>query len=295
MFLLDPAKALPPTMDALSVRAAVEAARRRLKPARHLVNRGEPVAALVLYCDAGRLLLPALRELLAYEGRPVPAGVERHATLLSSAESERIDALAPAEALSAAEELEQVVESALFVLVRPTEQQRSVQRRLRFLVLGVLVLACVVAAVAWLQRLPNLALSKHVAASSVVIGAVPERAVDGVRYGRLGFHSDASGSEWWSVDLGRAYSLNRVEAYGRADCCFDQSVPLALEISLDGKNYKEIANRGELFSQTDPWVIRGHGRAARFVRFRTLRATHLVLAEVEVYGRPVARSKGGKR
>lgn len=295
-FFLDPLKPLPATMDASSVRAAVQAALRRLKPARHLVNRGEPVAGLVLYRDAGRLLLPVFRALLEHEGRPVPAGVERHAALLSSTESELIDALDPAEALSATEDLDRLIESALAVLDRPTEQQRSVQRFLRFSLLGVVVLLSIVAAIAWFRRLPNLALGRHVAASSVAFDTIPQRAIDGVRYGRLGFHSNGPGSEWWSVDLGRAYSLNRVEAYGRADCCFDQSVPLAFETSLDGNNYKEVASRTAFFSQSDPWVIPGHGLAARFIRFRTLRATHLVLAEVEVYGRPTAsHSEGAKR
>jgi hypothetical protein len=80
--------------------------------------------------------------------------------------------------------------------------------------------------------------------------------------------------------------LERVEAYGRADCCFDQSVPLAFEVSLDGKKYRRISERTELFTQSNPWVIPGQGEIARFVRFRTLRKTYLVLAEVEVYGRP---------
>jgi hypothetical protein len=295
MLLLDPPEPLPATMDAAAVRAVVQASRQRLRPARHLMNRGEAVAGLVLYRDAGRLLVPHFRKLLEHRGRPVPSSIERREPLLFGTDSIAIDRLEADEVRSAAEDLDQALEAALERLDQPTESQRRVQWWLRFSALGTVVLLCVMAGVAWFRPPPNLARGKPVSASSVALGAVPERAIDGIRYGRLGFHSDGPGHEWWSVDLGRTYELERIAAYGRADCCFDQSVPLALETSLDGKSFREIANRTKIFRQSDPWVIPGAGITARFVRFRTLRATYLVLAEVEVNGRPVTTRSDADR
>jgi F5/8 type C domain-containing protein len=296
MFLLDQPPAAAAACDEAVVRARVQAARRRFKPARRLLERGEVVAGLVLYRDAARLLSGSVHELLAYEARPLSPELERRASLLSGADAVVADELSAPAALAAAEDLQLALHWALEVLNRPTEQQRNLQRCIRFAAVGAIVLLLFVASTAWLQRLPNLALGRPVSASSVAFGGTPDKAVDGVRYGALGFHSDGPSSAWWSVDLGRAYTLERVVAYGRADCCFDQSVPLAFEVSLDGKKYRRISERTELFTQSDPWLIPGQANIARFIRFRTLRKTHLVLSEIEVYGRaaPAHSSQPGK-
>lgn len=72
---------------------------------------------------------------------------------------------------------------------------------------------------------------------------------------------------------------------GRADCCYDQSVPLALEASNDGAHFRRVAVRWQPFSQSEPWLIEPPSLAARFVRFHTLRDSVLVLSEVQVFGR----------
>jgi hypothetical protein len=286
LFLLDRLPPAPKGLDETLVRAKVEAARPRLKAAHQLLNRGQTVASLVLFRDAGRLLMPSLRALHEHEQRPIPPDLEQNSALLTDTETALADQMSPEAALAAAEGLERGINVAIALLHRPTEQQRGVQRRLRFAVLALVVLLSLAGGVAYATRLRNLARGRPTAASGIAFGATPDRAVDGIRYGRIGFHSGGSPSDWWSVDLGRAYKLERVEAYGRADCCFDQSIPLAFEISLDGKAYEQVATRTEIFRQTDPWVIPGAGRVARFVRFRVLRKTYLVLGEVEVYGRP---------
>jgi hypothetical protein len=287
-FFLGPAPPGAAFADAAAVQAKVQAARLRRKAAQRLLERGETVPALVLYRDASGLLLPSLNELLDREQLPTPPELELHAALLASTDSELFDGLSSTAGVSTAADLDRVVDWAIRVLDRPTPEQRRVQRRIRLSALGLVVLLASAAGVAWFRRLPNLALGRPAAASSVAFGATPDKAVDGIRYGALGFHSGGPGADWWSVDLGRAYALERVEAYGRADCCFDQSVPLGFEVSLDGKKYRRVAQRTEAFRQSDPWVIPGEGVVARFIRFRTLRKTYLVLSEVEVYGRPRA-------
>jgi hypothetical protein len=165
------------------------------------------------------------------------------------------------------------------------ERARTLLRPAWLAAIGLGVIALVALGVAWHKQPKNVALGRPAAARGAGFGTTPAGAVDGVRYGWLGFHSAGAETEWWSVDLGRVYAIERVEAYGRPDCCFDQSVPLAFEVSLDGANYSQVASRSEAFSQFDPWVIRAKNLAARFVRFSTLRKTVLVLGEVEVYGR----------
>jgi hypothetical protein len=108
--------------------------------------------------------------------------------------------------------------------------------------------------------------------------------VDGVKNGKFGFHSDLDDSPWVSIDLGRTFAISKVEVFGRGDGPFDQSVPLALEVSDDGTSYQQIALRGEAFSEYDPWIVRPIAVVTRHVRLRTLRRAVLVLSEVEIYG-----------
>jgi hypothetical protein len=108
--------------------------------------------------------------------------------------------------------------------------------------------------------------------------------VDGNRYGQLGFHSDKQKSPWLLIDLGKPSRISRVVVYGREECCFDQSLPLALEVSTDGRRYHRIAKRVDPFSQSEPWVVVPAGEV-RLVRLKTLRNSYLVLSEVEVFGR----------
>ena len=90
-----------------------------------------------------------------------------------------------------------------------------------------------------------------------------------------------------AIDLGRNVAITRVKVYGRGDCCFDQSIPLAVETSMDGVTYTKIGERTEQFSQFSPWVVKPTSVVARYVRLRTLRNSVLVMSEVEVYGDPV--------
>jgi hypothetical protein len=151
--------------------------------------------------------------------------------------------------------------------------------------LGMIGLGVIALVRAQITRPPNLALGRKAVASSAAWSTTPGAAVDGIRYGsQLGFHSAEEDGPWLAIDLGKAYALTRVAAYGRGDCCFDQSVPLAFEVSDDGAVYRQMDKRESRFSQSDPWVIRPEHVIARYVRFRTLRRSYLVLSEVEVYG-----------
>jgi hypothetical protein len=132
----------------------------------------------------------------------------------------------------------------------------------------------------------NLAAHKPVTASSVALGTSAEGAVDEDDWSAFGFHSGVEDSPQIRIDLERVFLVRRVRVIGRGDCCFDQSVPLALEASNDGVRFHEVARRTAPFGQVDPWLVAGPPFDARYVRLRTLRRSVLVLSEVQVYGDP---------
>ncbi len=133
----------------------------------------------------------------------------------------------------------------------------------------------------------NIALHKAVTSSSRAYDTVPEGALNGERKWQFDFHSGLEDWPWLAIDLGRRYSITRIRVYGRSDTAFDQSIPLALEVSDDGVSYRRIAHRSEPFSDFDPWIVKPAAVVTRFLRLRTLRRSVLVLNEVEVNGQPV--------
>jgi hypothetical protein len=130
----------------------------------------------------------------------------------------------------------------------------------------------------------NLALHRPAFSSSRAYDTAPEGAVDGRLYGRLGFHSQREESPWLSIDLGQRYEIARVKIYGRDDCCYEQSLPLALEASDDGTTYRTFDERSDPFTAFDPWISTPRSVVARYVRLKTRAYSVLVVSEVEVYG-----------
>jgi hypothetical protein len=158
--------------------------------------------------------------------------------------------------------------------------------RRRLVAGAVLTLAFLVVAARAPHRPQNLARGKTATSSSQGFGTRPSGVIDGFRYGQLGFHSTEEHGAWLMIDLGANYELSQIVAFGRADCCFSQSVPLELELSKDGKAFRRIATRTTPFSQFEPWTAELQaGDVFRFVRFKTRKRAFLVLSEVEVYGR----------
>ncbi|HET7539579.1 MAG TPA: discoidin domain-containing protein [Polyangiaceae bacterium] len=137
----------------------------------------------------------------------------------------------------------------------------------------------------WLFPPHNLALHATVHSSKAVYDTKAEFVVDGYRYGQLGFHSDAEEHPFLTVDLGHETELRRVRVFGRADCCYEQSLPLALELSKDGESFQQILVRKKAFSNYEPWnVSLPPGTTARYVRLRREEKGVLVVSELEVYG-----------
>ena len=83
----------------------------------------------------------------------------------------------------------------------------------------------------------------------------------------------------FEIDLGKALQFSRVEVQNRSDCCEERAIPLAIEISKDGKKWKEVARKTELFTV---WNADFDPVKARYVRTRALSRTFLHLVRVSV-------------
>ena len=113
-------------------------------------------------------------------------------------------------------------------------------------------------------------------------------AVDGVKNGRFGFHTERDESPWWQVDLGGPVDVDRVVVFNRCDGNVEKRAA-RLKVLLSGKgiSWTEIYQHDGtgFFGQTDgkPLTVPAAGQRARFVRLALPSAEYFHLDEVEVY------------
>jgi hypothetical protein len=106
----------------------------------------------------------------------------------------------------------------------------------------------------------------------------PMKLVDACRT-NLGFHTTGAGNV--VIDLGKAHEISRVVVYNRADCCQDRAVPMKLDISEDGRDYRQIAVRDQTF---DAWTVKFGPERVRYVRLVSMNTkAGFHLSEVEVF------------
>jgi hypothetical protein len=293
-----------------SVRAHWDAAARRLSVARQLRAPNEASVALSLYRGAALFLTYAvilsrdegvdveslgpegalLRLDRALEGDHVQPSVSFEAARrwLAVPDPLAFDRLSAEDASLRRSELAAATRW-LETLVEPRSPKELILARVSRVAVGVLCsIALAAFLVARLASPENVARGKFATSSSVAEGTTPAGAVDGSKNGSFGFHSDEEDSPWLTIDLGGQYKIASVRVFGRGDCCFDQSIPLALEASEDDATFHEIAARSEKFGESDPWIVKLGPLVTRYLRLRTERRSVLVLSEVEVYG---ARAK----
>ncbi|MHC4252959.1 MAG: discoidin domain-containing protein, partial [Planctomycetota bacterium] len=117
-------------------------------------------------------------------------------------------------------------------------------------------------------------------------------AVDGVKNGRWGFHTDAVDKPWWHVDLGGVKNVSRVVIWNRCDSCAPRTSRLSVLLSDDGKRWRKVYTHGGTtfygFTDRKPLDVKlggqgGHERA-RFVRVQLPVMSYFHLDEVEVFG-----------
>jgi len=290
-----------------SVRAHYDAAKRRLFAAKTLCEPSDAPSGLLLYreawfCLTRAILLSddehvdvvqlspdiALAKLArALEGRnlTVPPDVEYAKGLLIAADPLAFDRLSAEEAARNVDAIDAAT-LWLFGLVEARSPRQLKRTRVTRQALTA-VFACALAlSMAMRVFAPkDLALHKPVQATPAGYETTANGAVDGEKNGRFGFHSEETDSPFLRIDLEKVFSVKTIKVFGRGDCCFDQSIPLALEVSTDGVSFRKIAERTVPFSEADPWVVDAGALVTRFVRLRVERRAYLVLGEVEVYGK----------
>jgi hypothetical protein len=133
----------------------------------------------------------------------------------------------------------------------------------------------------------DVALGKPVHASSRRPGTPDgHELVDGDVGTSFGIHTNTEDEPHIVIDLQGDFTVDKVVVYNRVDGWFDDSLPLVVEVSVDGVHYDEVGRREQHFDADPPWVLPAQGRVAHFVRLRVARHSYLTLSEVEVIGRP---------
>jgi hypothetical protein len=175
-------------------------------------------------------------------------------------------------------------------LAEPLEREASLVGRVLFMRWARIgAAALVLLAIAWSISAsvekkfgkPNIALGRPVTISSQFGDTALDHTllVDGDKT-NLGFHTDTGPNQWVMIDLGSSKNISKVVVYNRAECCQDRAIPLRLEVSDDGANFRKVADRTEEF---DVWTAKGFNEKGRYVRLRHLGSNFLHLAEVEIY------------
>jgi hypothetical protein len=152
-------------------------------------------------------------------------------------------------------------------------------------VAGVVLLALVVGVHvgrAWLR--PDIALGKPVTFSSY-FGGKPELLVDGDIGTSYGIATTNQDNAWLCVDLLTPHRVSTIQVYNRVDGWFDDSLPVVVELSLDGTRWTPVARRDSTFGAFPPWTVHVDRMLTRYVRARSLGHTAFALSEIAVYER----------
>ena len=288
------------------------AAVRRTSVADELSDARSIASAMLLYRDAVRLFIVAAVTAhdTASDPRALLAEADSPWEALASLSRRAAIAEPPAEVGAARKILDSEHEPLIFDESHPEQvldQRKTIRQALAWLrglvdprtlrviraerLLRVSLLFAIAAAVvvlgAWkLVGLPNLALHRPVSISSRHPASTAPPDNSGVVNGRIestyGVHTNRGGG-WVTVDLEAVHRISQIKVFNRADGWFDEALPLRLESSEDGRQWKEIARRTTGFSASKPWVIEAQGAAVRFVRVASDK--YVALTEIEIFGR----------
>lgn len=124
-----------------------------------------------------------------------------------------------------------------------------------------------------------------------VPGVTPEEdaqgAVDGVKDGKWGFHTENEKDPWWRVDLGGPVALDRVVIWNRCDGCAARNARILVSASDDAKTWKQLyQHNGTVFyGQTDgkPLSVPLAGEKARYLRLHLAGQSYFHLDEVDIF------------
>lgn len=148
-------------------------------------------------------------------------------------------------------------------------------------VLSALALLALSPKLAWYAVHPDMAPDARWTSSSAAVGyqsegrgfAPPDFKIP------VFFHTMVEDSPFVSFDLARVVDVRAVTVLNRGDCCDERALPMVIEVSEDNVSWREVAQRTETFHR---WEARFARTAARWVRLRSTRRTHLHLESVEI-------------
>jgi peptidoglycan/LPS O-acetylase OafA/YrhL len=130
----------------------------------------------------------------------------------------------------------------------------------------------------------NLALGRRVTVSSANAAQPdPQQLTNGILESERGLHTSKDGGPWAIIDLGASVPIGTIVTYNRADGWQTEVLPLTIEVSTDGSQYRPVGRRTTLFSQWIPWRLRLSGVEARYIRYRAPDDGYICLAETEVF------------
>lgn len=158
-------------------------------------------------------------------------------------------------------------------------------RRRQLAVAGFAVMACLIASVVgqWMvrgQRPVDLAAGKPFTLSSKWADCHPDQNECGKYPTRIAFHTLNEPSPWYQVDFGAPTTFSSATIINRQDAAMALALPLVLEVSDDGKTFREVARRTELFTAWGPTFA---PQTARYFRARVDRTSILHLEAVQVH------------
>jgi len=111
-------------------------------------------------------------------------------------------------------------------------------------------------------------------------------ALDGVKNGEWGFHTENEDNPWWQIDLGEAASLDRIVLYNRTELA-ERSSRIIVLLSDNAQDFRQAYQHDgtTFFGHKDdkPLVVTLNGAIARYVRLQLPGRSYFHLDEVEVY------------
>jgi hypothetical protein len=222
-----------------------------------------------------------------------PGGFGRARALLTSDDPLAMDCLYTRDAVLGAQAIDETVS-----WLHDTIEPRTVVeiRRSRVLRLVLLALASI-GLLVWfgvaILSPANIALHKRTSASSnhPKSSASEGGLTDGSKGDPYGVHTTFEDNPWVRVDLGDVYQLKKIKIFNRTDCCFDEGLPLTLEVSENEVAFAELDRRTTSFSQWSPWVFSPEGKRARYIQVRGPKGKFVALGELEVYGKKVTAAR----